>query len=257
MMETAEKIFILRMGHISMPERWIRVGGPDRLATIPVLAFLIPSGDQLVLVDAGCAPAVATEPERAWGKLANLYHADVQPENLLDAQVRAAGYKPHEITDVVVTHLHMDHVGGLEMVRHANVWLQRAEYRWGHCPDDYAAGGYFKNEYDYPDLNLKLLDGDARVAAGVQVMSTVGHTPGHQSVLVRLDSGFFCIVGDAVYNRKSLSRRSQPAVAWDTGRYMESLSRLQSLEDFFGAELLFAHDSDQAEILPQSPNFIG
>ena len=239
-----------------MPKRWIRVGGSDDYVEIPVLAFLVETDDKLILIDCGCSPVVAEDPERAWGKLALLYHPTVGSDDLVDAQIRKAGFEVGDITDVVLTHLHMDHVGGLRLLDNPRIWLQRAEYRWGYSPDLHGAGGYYPEEYDLPDLDIHLLDGDFEIADGVQCMLTPGHTVGHQSVLVRLPSQLICIVGDAAYNRQLLDRRSAPAVAWDVSSYMTALTRLSTLESFFGATLLFNHDAEQVKTLPNGSDFI-
>src|SRR5690606_18086580 len=98
--------------------------------------------------------------------------------------------------------------------------------------------------------------GDTTIADGVHCILTDGHTPGHQSVLVRLPSSLACVVGDAVYNRRLLEKRSAPAIATDVSRYMAALSRLSTLESFFDAKLLFSHDPDQADLLPSAPGFL-
>jgi N-acyl homoserine lactone hydrolase len=253
----AERLHVLRAGRITQPKRWVRVGGADEPVTIPVLAFLVVAGDRLVLIDSGCTPVVAEDPVRAWGKLTSLYQPHIGPDDLIDAQIRQAGFEVGDVTDVVLTHLHFDHAGGLALLKgDARVWVQRAEHRWGACPDGHAAGGYFKAEYDLPGLDLQLLDGDATIADGVQVVLTAGHTPGHQSVLVRLPSGLACVVGDAAYNRQMLDRRSIPAVAWDVSRYMSALTRLSTLESFFGARLLFSHDPTQVDDLPVGTDYL-
>ena len=252
----AERLYVLRTGSISMPERWIRVGGSDEARSVPLLAFLVVAGDQLVLVDCGCSPVVAQDPGAAWGKLADLYHPAVGAPDLVDAQLRAAGFEVGDVTDVVLTHLHMDHVGGLRMLDRPRVWVQRAEHRWGQAPDRYAAGGYYRQEYDLDGIDLHLVDGDTPIADGVQTVFTAGHTPGHQSVLVRLPSRLVCVVGDAAYNRRMLDRRSIPSVAWNVGTYLAALTRLSTLENFFGAELLFSHDPDQVADLPPTGQYL-
>lgn len=246
-----EQLHILRTGHIAMPERFIRLGGSSEDAVIPVLSFLAVGKDTLTLIDTGCAPAVATDPTEAWGKLARTYRAQIGPDELVDAQVRKAGFDIGDVTDVVLTHLHMDHVGGLQLIPHRpRIWMQRGEHRWGVSPEPHFAGGYFRHEYDLPDLDIHLVDGDSVIADGIAVLATHGHTPGHQSVVVQLPSGPVCIVGDAVYNRQLLDRRSLPAIASSPSQYLSAVSRLGTLETFFHTRLLFSHDAAQADELP-------
>lgn len=246
-----DRLHVLHAGHIEQPERWIKSGGSDDTAVIPVLCYLLVAADRLILFDTGCSPEVVTDPVAAWGRLSRVYRPLVEPGDVIDQQIRRAGFEPGDITDIVISHLHMDHAGGLSAFGHGQrVWVQRAEYRWGGCPDPHGSGGYFDKDFRIPGLNLNLLDGDASIADGVQAILTDGHTPGHQSLLVRTKSRLRCLVGDAAYNRSLLDKRTTPAVASDVGRYMASLSRLTTLETFWGAELMFSHDPEQAVTLP-------
>lgn len=251
---TPNRLHVLHLGHIAMPQRWIRSGGPDEYTTIPVLGFLVEGPDDLILVDTGCSPLTVDDPEQAWGPLARLYHPAIDRSELVDAQIRACGFSVEDVTGVVVTHLHMDHAGGLQLLPRPRVWMQRAEHRWGLAPDPSGSGGYYRQEYDLEGIRPQLLDGDADVAPGVRCFLTAGHTPGHQSVLVELEHQTVCIMGDAAYNRKNLDRRTNPALAWDTSLYMAGLGHLATVEEFFGATLLFSHDPDQAAALAQGPN---
>jgi glyoxylase-like metal-dependent hydrolase (beta-lactamase superfamily II) len=82
--------------------------------------------------------------------------------------VRLAGLEPDQITDVVISHAHWDHLGGIDLFRHATVWIQREEYRY-YTTDAWQPGG----DHDGIDADdvaelvrlntagrLRLIDGD-------------------------------------------------------------------------------------------------
>jgi glyoxylase-like metal-dependent hydrolase (beta-lactamase superfamily II) len=128
-------------------------------------AFAIRLEDgRVILVDAGIGPADA--PAAAWAPV----------PGVLPASLAEAGIDPAEIGQVVLTHLHTDHIGWSVsgLFPNASVLLQRNELEWitprlnGLLPRD----------------QLALLDGDSQLAPSVKVVATPGHTPGHQSVLV-------------------------------------------------------------------------
>jgi glyoxylase-like metal-dependent hydrolase (beta-lactamase superfamily II) len=81
---------------------------------------------------------------------------------------------------------------------------------------------------------------------------TYGHTPGHQSLRVRLDSGDVVLSGDACYFRKTLETLRLPRFAYDREAQVESLRRLRLLRDQ-GARVVFGHDPEQWAGVPQAP----
>jgi N-acyl homoserine lactone hydrolase len=71
-----------------------------------------------------------------------------------------------------------------------------------------------------------LLDGDAEIADGVRAITTPGHTPGHQSVMVDTMTGRYCIAGDAVMWHENLERRISPGVHTSIVECMAFLERI-------------------------------
>ncbi len=98
----------------------------------------------------------------------------------LPQSLQKEGIDPAGVSQVVITHLHTDHVGWARdgLFPNAEIYLQRAELDWA--------------QPTLPADQLVLLDGDSRLAEGVRIVATPGHTPGHQSVL----AGDTLITGD-------------------------------------------------------------
>ena len=111
------------------------------------------------------------------------------------------------------------------------------------------------NPEDY-DLghDLQLIDGEHDVFGdgSVLCMPTFGHTPGHQSLRVALDTGEAILTADACYMRRALQNLHLPPFAHDREQAKDSLRRLAELERR-GARLLFGHDPELWAALPQAP----
>ena len=83
------------------------------------------------------------------------------------------------------------------------------------------------------------LFGDGRLVC----LATHGHTPGHQSLRVRLDGGDVVLTADACYLRRTLEHEHLPAVVYDREAMLASLRRLRALRDG-GARLIYGHDAE-------------
>ena len=139
----------------------------DTFEPFPVHAWLIRHPDGAILVDTGVG--VGNEVIDEW------YHPHATP--LLDA-LGGAGVAPSDIAAVVVSHLHFDHCGQQGMLT-APVYVQATEFEAAQTP------GYTVPEWAaIPHGRLQLVHGDQELADGVRLLSTPGHSPGHQSVVV-------------------------------------------------------------------------
>ena len=79
---------------------------------------------------------------------------------------------------------------------------------------------------DFLGTKFELLDGDAEIADGVRVITTPGHTPGHQSVVVDTEAGRYCIAGDAVMWYENMEKRIPPGIHTSMIECMASLERI-------------------------------
>ena len=248
---SADSIHLLHLGELHTKRSLTMQDGGDDPVVLPVPAFLITSGDRRILVDAGMSPDGLRDPEASWGRLATLFVPEASDEDSLEARLFQLGLSPADITDVVLTHLHYDHAGGVSLLPNAKRWVQLSEYRTALYPERHYAGGYFPNEFGD---GYELLAGDATIAPGVHVLSTPGHTHGHQSVLVHIGDSWVCLTGDVVDDREILDRKRMPAVVVDIDAEIRSTARLRLLESALGAQLVFSHDAEQHAGLAQLPD---
>jgi len=105
------------------------------------------------------------------------------------------GMTPGDIGLVINTHLHFDHCGQNAVFKHAAFYLQRAELIRARRESPQLA-----DWFDFMNARFELLDGDAEVLPGLEVIATPGHTVGHQCVLVEsADGQSDVLIGDAAY----------------------------------------------------------
>jgi N-acyl homoserine lactone hydrolase len=144
---------------------------------------------------------------------------------------------PADIGLVINTHLHFDHCGQNAVFKHAPAYVQRAELSRAkrESPELY-------DWFDFMNGRFELLDGDAEILPGLEVLATPGHTDGHQCVLV---DGTDVLIGDAAYTPDQYAdpagERLPPGQATDLPAWRRSMSRVRSL----GADRVhFCHHTD-------------
>lgn len=154
---------------------------------------------------------------------------------------------------LVNSHLHFDHVGGNHQVKNAQLVVQEREWRAGHDADLIQANGYHQADYDHGH-DLKLVDGEHDLFGDGSVLyvPTYGHTPGHQSLKVRLGSGDVLLTGDACYLRQTLENLHLPRVVHNAAEMLESLGRIRTLQKA-GARIFYGHDPQFWQSVPQAP----
>jgi N-acyl homoserine lactone hydrolase len=144
---------------------------------------------------------------------------------------------PADISLVINTHLHFDHCGQNAVFRHAPCYVQRAELERARIESPAMC-----DWFGFMDASFELLDGDAEIVPGVRVLSTPGHTSGHQSVLVSTDEGNEVLLGDAAYTTREFSGPPElpDGQASDRSAWDESLARIKS---WGAARYHFCHDT--------------
>ena len=161
--------------------------------------------------------------------------------------------KTAHVFHVFMSHLHFDHSGGNKQVANAQLIVQQREWSAGNDPDLIQANGFAAEDY-HLGHDLKLIDGEHDLFGdgSVVCVPTFGHTPGHQSLKLRLASGEVLLAGDACYLRKTLENLHLPRILHNRDEMIESLKRLRSLQAA-GARIFFGHDAEFWESVPQAP----
>lgn len=215
---------------------WRRDDDLDRQVRFPVPAYLIETEGERILVDTGLHPAAVEDAARHYGQPDALAMFKLELEQSVVEQV-----DPDTITKVVLTHLHFDHAGGLALLPlSVPVFVQRREWDAGQDAAAIAKNFFLPLDYSTVADQIVLVDGDHDLLgdASIQLLSTPGHTPGHQSVQV----GERLVLGaDVTHYASGLDDRRFPMFADDFAAQAASADRLRALRDA-GADVRPGHD---------------
>ncbi len=152
--------------------------------------------------------------------------------------------KPADIAVVVNCHLHYDHCGGNPLLPGVRVYVQKREYE---ASQD--AAFYVRDRIDFPGADLRFLDGEAEILPGVRVISTPGHTAGHQSLVIHDAEGSVVLAGQTAYTvEEFVGPEKEPArgarTAWDRNEFLKSIEYIHGLRP---RRVYFSHDADAWE----------
>jgi glyoxylase-like metal-dependent hydrolase (beta-lactamase superfamily II) len=221
----------------------------SRFTPVPIPAFLVEHPEAgPIMIDTGLPAAVAQEGSRALGRAAGFaYTIEMEPSWAATEQIRARGVDPIDVRHVVMTHLHYDHA------------------EWGAARSGGFTRGYSGRLIDHPYDWREVDFDDARAVSSfasfartidlfgdgsIRLLSTPGHTKGHMSVLLRLESGReLLLTADAAYARRTIDEDLTPVFVDDVHRYRRSLREIRRYsEQTPDAEVICGHD---AEAWPQ------
>ena len=231
-------------------------GGKGRIK-VPIPCYLIDHPKGRVLFDSGMHPDVATDPAGRLGLAATLFEADYRPDEDVRGRLATLDVDAGRVDYLVNSHLHFDHAGGNASVPNARLVVQRREWEAGQDPDLRAKNYFDPRDYDLGH-DLLLVDGthDLFGDGSVVCVPTQGHTPGHQSLRVRLAGGDVVLAGDACYLRQTLEELRLPSVVYDEAQMLASLHRLRALKAD-DARIFYGHDPEFWASVPQAPAAVG
>lgn len=244
-----EKLYILNCGEGVAGDisRWSP--GVNEGKSMPFVdnCYLIKHSQGWMIWDTGLTDALAARPEGqkpADPKATHWY----RPKTLA-SQLEQLGVKPSDIKFMAVSHTHPDHVGNVEMFPQTMLLVQKAEYDW---PNPLGVGRF------KPEHPVTKLEGDKDVFGdgSVIILSTPGHTPGHQSLLVKLPkTGALVLSGDAVHFQSNWDNRGVPVGNTGQEASKASMEKIAGVLAKEKGTLWINHDKAQRDTLKMSPEF--
>lgn len=225
----------------------------SRQITIPVSMWIIDHPKGLVVFDTGNNVAVTENCKGYWAPgNCDFLKPSQKREDVIDMQLQKLGYSVDKVKVVVHSHSHLDHIGNIEMFPKAIHVMQKKELYQAWWPEKFQGratpGSFVMADIDNArEFNYLELAGDYDLFGdgSVMILSTPGHTIGHQSMKVKTGSGQVIIITqDAIWMQENLD--GYPAgLNYSVKDYTDSVTRLKMMRDLEGTELFMAHDGDQ------------
>ncbi len=187
-------------------------GAPTDAVHLPVQPLLVRDGDRVVLIDAGAGGQMGTQ-------------------NLLVASLRAAGVEPDQVTDILISHAHGDHVGGLVNASGA-LTFPKAVIRMS-APEWDAAKGAKGDEAALVQAitpRVEVFQPGAQVSPSIRAVPLKGHTPGHSGYEIASGQQRLLYLGDALHSSVISVPRPDLALVWDNDRAAGAATRRTLLD---------------------------
>ena len=182
---------------------------------------------------------------------------NVAPKVSIVDQLAKLNLKPEQIKYVGISHYHGDHTGQVASFPGATLLIGAREWDAITAPKPAEGVNYKPFEHwakGEGKLEALSLDKDVFGDGSVIVLRTPGHTPGHQSLLVKLPQmGNVIIVGDAVHFRENWDTDGVPAFNYDRAQTVASIERLKKIAANLKATVIIQHDKRDIEKLPAFP----
>ncbi|MEM9351202.1 MAG: N-acyl homoserine lactonase family protein [Pseudomonadota bacterium] len=218
----------------------------DQPHAMDYFLWVLEKDDRLILVDTGYDTEEANRRSRPIA---------IDPREAL----KPLGISAEAVNEVIVTHLHYDHAGGLHLFPNAKLHLQAAEmaYATGPCMCHGTLRGPFTADHICEAVKrlysgrVIFHDGDGEVAEGVTVHRIGGHSRGLQAVRVLTDEGWLCLASDAAHYYENVFAKKPFPIVVDLQDMLDGFDRLHELASR-PALIIPGHDPLVREYFPET-----
>ena len=232
------EVYALKYAHHARRASENFIGGDPHDGPMPLdyFVWLIRGAGREIVVDTGFSAAMASKRGRD--------HIRCPTEGL-----KLLGIDSKNVRDVVITHLHYDHIGNFDLFPAATLHLQDLEMRY--ATGRYMAHDCFRGAYEVEDVvgmvrrvyenRVCFHDGDAEIAPGVSVHLIGGHTMGMQAVRVATRRGAVVLASDASHFYANMEQTRPFPIVWSVADMVEGYRKLRALADSAG-HIIPGHD---------------
>lgn len=220
---------------------------------IGIYGFVVQTdADETVLIDTGfpakyavdSAAATAQDDLGSFGRVLS-----VTPENMPAAQLAKLGLTPADITLMIQSHTHIDHVGHMDGFPHAPILIAAAERA---LPRPLYWSG--KQIMEWPEAEYQLVEEDFTLGNGFEVFLCPGHAPGQLAFMIDLpQTGAVLLTSDAISRAAEIDEGF--AGSWDVAQAIHHGARLMEMAAARDALVIFGHSPEQWPDLRKAPDW--
>jgi glyoxylase-like metal-dependent hydrolase (beta-lactamase superfamily II) len=179
------------------------------------------------------------------------------PKQTLTEQLAKVGVKPDQVKFVGISHYHGDHIGGASQFPGATLLIGKGDWDVLTAPTKPAGANPVPLDHwinGGGKVEPVPLDKDVFGDGTVMMLYTPGHTPGHHSVLVKLEKmGPVLLTGDAAHFHENYDSDGVPSFNYDRAETVASLERIKKLVANLKATVVIQHDARDVSRLPAAP----
>lgn len=226
---------------------------------LPIYSWLIEIDGKLILIDTGETSKIY---EKNYLPEGGLYHKSVQTrikkEEEINFQISSLGYQIEDIKTIILTHLHGDHIGGIQYFPKANFLVSQTEYELATSKKGQNNGYFKKNWPSWFSPNLIKYNNQAegvfnqsyhlQESKKIIIVPTPGHSIGHQSVIIKTKSVTYFIGGDLTYNIETL-KKEIPNVIIMNKEAIKSVSKVHEYVKSNSCVYLSSHDWNVSKMI--------
>jgi N-acyl homoserine lactone hydrolase len=173
-------------------------------------------------------------------------------------QLQSLGLTPEDITYVAFSHFHADHTGNAGLFTRSTWIVNKSELaNAAQSPVPFSIDPDIAAEAKGVKLQLIDTDYDVFGDGSVRILKTPGHTPGHQSLEIKLkNSGTVLLSGDLYHQRDSREQRLVPPLNFERADTLASIDRFERIAKNTNARVVVQHDQQDFQALPKFPAYL-
>jgi 4-pyridoxolactonase len=244
------KVWLLDGGSIVIEHTQLMWNVPGPQCRIPVYSVLVEHEDGVFLIDTGIDLD-------HMNRVLPFELPEQTEEQTIPAQLAAAGFELGDVTVLVNSHLHIDHVGGNQLFAGTGVrnLIHERELAQARNQAPFEFFGYSDTSWDYEGADIETFSGDHELAAGITAIETPGHTVGHCSFLLEGSGRPMLLAMDVAYTSAALEKGIQPGFHHTPLDGVRSIARVKELAADTSAEIFFSHDAEAWQGYKHAPDF--
>jgi len=226
-----------------MWERWQKADENNRLR-FSMQGLLILDGDRVMLVDSGAGKKYTEKKKKIFGL--------TYPEKDVEEQLAELGLSVDSVTDVIITHMHFDHGGGLTVYNenneavprfpNAKYHIQKAHLETSKSPNLHEKASIFEENWKPIEYMMNVVEGTAEISEHVNVRRSDGHTSGMQTVWVQGDEKGVVFLADLIPTSAHLPIAYNMAYDLNVNKLMKE--REETLNEIIDKNLIAAFEHD-------------